>query len=73
MKVDDVLQTQDDLHKVYLEVHLLKLLKHDNILKFCHGWVDYKKKNINMITELFTSGSLRQYVSSIICWFLVFK
>ncbi|KAK4746450.1 hypothetical protein SAY87_012762 [Trapa incisa] len=61
VKVDDILKTQDDLHKVCLEVHLLKLLKHDNILKFYHGWVDYKKKNINMITELFTSGSLRQY------------
>ncbi|PKI44955.1 hypothetical protein CRG98_034650 [Punica granatum] len=61
VKVDDVLQTQYDLHKLYLEVHLLKLLKHDNILKLYHGWVDYKKKNINMITELFTSGSLRQY------------
>ncbi|KAK4787565.1 hypothetical protein SAY86_011398 [Trapa natans] len=61
VKVNDVLHTQDDLHKVYLEVHLLKLLNHNNILKFYHGWVDYKKKNINMITELFTSGSMRQY------------
>ncbi|KAF7849760.1 hypothetical protein BT93_L0314 [Corymbia citriodora subsp. variegata] len=37
------------------------MLKHENILKFYDSWVDDKKKTINMITELFTSGSLRQY------------
>ncbi|KAI4303426.1 hypothetical protein MLD38_039059 [Melastoma candidum] len=61
VKIDDVLQSPEDLGKLYAEVHLLKLLKHDNILKFYNSWVDDKQKTINMITELFTSGSLRQY------------
>ena len=36
-------------------------LKHDNIIKFYNSWVDDMNKTINLITELFTFGSLRQY------------
>lgn len=61
VRIDDVLQSPEDLEKLYSEVHLLKSLKHDNIIKFYNSWVDDKKKTVNMITELFTSGSLRQY------------
>nr|XP_023870679.1 probable serine/threonine-protein kinase WNK7 [Quercus suber]POE88495.1 putative serine/threonine-protein kinase wnk4 [Quercus suber] len=61
VRIDDVLQSPEDLEKLYSEVHLLKSLKHDNIIKFCNSWVDDKKKTVNMITELFTSGNLRQY------------
>ncbi|PRQ16656.1 putative protein kinase WNK-NRBP family [Rosa chinensis] len=59
--VEDVLQTPEQLQRLYSEVHLLKSLKHENIIKFCNWWVDDKNKTINIITELFTSGSLRQY------------
>lgn len=55
-----MLQSPDDLGKLYSEVHLLKSLKHENIIKFYDSWVDDRKKTVNMITELFTSGSLRQ-------------
>ncbi|KAF8413351.1 hypothetical protein HHK36_001330 [Tetracentron sinense] len=61
VKITDALQSPEDLERLYSEVHLLKSLKHDNIMKFYYSWVDYKKKTVNMITELFTSGSLRQY------------
>lgn len=61
VRIDDVLQSPEDLEKLYSEVHLLKSLKHDNIIKFYNSWVDDKKKTVNMITELFTSGNLRQY------------
>lgn len=61
VRIDDVLQSPEDLEKLYSEVHLLRSLKHENILKFYNSWVDDKKKTINMITELFTSGNLRQY------------
>ncbi|XP_057981502.1 probable serine/threonine-protein kinase WNK10 [Malania oleifera] len=61
VKIDDVLKSAEDLEKLYSEVHLLKSLKHENIMKFYNSWVDDKKKTINMITELFTSGSLTQY------------
>ncbi|KAG7017040.1 Serine/threonine-protein kinase WNK8 [Cucurbita argyrosperma subsp. argyrosperma] len=59
--IEDVLQSPEQLQRLYSEVHLLKSLKHENIIKFYCYWVDDKNKTINMITELFTSGSLRQY------------
>ncbi len=69
VRIDDVLQSPEDLEKLYSEVHLLKSLKHDNIIKFYNSWVDDKKKTVNMITELFTSGSLRQYVLLVVFLF----
>ncbi|XP_022737525.1 serine/threonine-protein kinase WNK8-like isoform X2 [Durio zibethinus] len=61
VNIEEVLQTPEQLERLYSEVHLLKSLKHENIMKFYNSWVDDKNKTINMITELFTSGSLRQY------------
>lgn len=65
------MQSPEDMEKLYSEVHLLKKLKHQNIIKCFDSWIDEKKKTINMITELFTSGSLRQSVSSYLM-FLVY-
>ncbi|CAL5203478.1 unnamed protein product [Lathyrus oleraceus] len=59
--IEDVMQLPENLEKLYSEVHLLKSLKHENIIKLYSSWVDEKTRTINMITELFTSGSLRQY------------
>ena len=64
VKVADVLRNSDDLERLYSEVHLLKTLKHKNIIKFYNSWVDTKHDNINFITEVFTSGTLRQSVFS---------
>ncbi|KAL5750104.1 hypothetical protein ACOSP7_024707 [Xanthoceras sorbifolium] len=61
VNIEDVLQSPVQLERLYSEVYLLKSLKHENIIKFYNSWVDDKNKTINMITELFTSGSLRQY------------
>jgi len=61
VKVQDVLQRSEDLERLYSEVDLLKTLKHKNIIKFYNSWVDTKNDNINFITEIFTSGTLRQY------------
>ncbi|EFJ12036.1 hypothetical protein SELMODRAFT_11342, partial [Selaginella moellendorffii] len=61
VKVEDVLQSPEDLERLYSEVHLLKSLKHKNIIKLYNSWVDTKTKNVNFITEIFTSGTLRQY------------
>lgn len=60
MRIDELLQSPANLERLYSEVHLLKSLKHENIIKFYGSWVDEKMKTINIITELFTSGSLRQ-------------
>lgn len=60
VKVTDLLRNSEDLERLYSEVHLLKTLKHKNIIKFYNSWVDTKNENINFITEIFTSGTLRQ-------------
>ncbi|KAF5957466.1 hypothetical protein HYC85_004691 [Camellia sinensis] len=61
VRVADLLRNSEDLERLYSEVHLLKTLKHKNIIKFYNSWVDAKNENINFITEIFTSGTLRQY------------
>lgn len=61
VRIDEVLQSPENLERLYSEVHLLKYLRHENIIKFYNSWVDDQKKTINIITELFTSGNLRQY------------
>ncbi|EFJ11246.1 hypothetical protein SELMODRAFT_126444, partial [Selaginella moellendorffii] len=61
VNVQDLLRSPDDLERLYSEVHLLKTLKHKNIIKFYTSWVDSKRRNVNFITEIFTSGTLRQY------------
>ncbi|KAJ6850098.1 putative serine/threonine-protein kinase WNK3 isoform X1 [Iris pallida] len=61
VKIADVLRNSEDLERLYSEVHLLKTLKHKNIIKFYNSWVDTRRDNINFITEVFTSGNLRQY------------
>lgn len=61
VNIDEVMQCPDNLDRLFSEVHLLKSLKHENVMKFYNYWVDDQKKTINVITELFTSGSLRHY------------
>ncbi|VVB04763.1 unnamed protein product [Arabis nemorensis] len=61
VKVDDKLCSSDDLERLYSEVHLLKTLKHKSIIKFYTSWIDHQHMTINLITEFFTSGNLRQY------------
>ncbi|KAJ9163809.1 hypothetical protein P3X46_023439 [Hevea brasiliensis] len=61
VKVAELVRDAADLERLYSEVHLLKTLKHKNIIKFYNSWVDTKNETINFITEIFTSGTLRQY------------
>ncbi|TYJ20446.1 hypothetical protein E1A91_A09G265100v1, partial [Gossypium mustelinum] len=61
VKITDLLRNSEDLERLYSEVHLLKTLKHKNTIKFYNSWVDTKNEHINFITEIFTSGTLRQY------------
>ncbi|TXG72051.1 hypothetical protein EZV62_000630 [Acer yangbiense] len=61
VKLYDFLQSPEELERLYCEIHLLKTLKHKNIMKFYTSWVDTAKRNINFVTEMFTSGTLRQY------------
>ncbi|KAL8215945.1 hypothetical protein R6Q57_022782 [Mikania cordata] len=61
IKFSDFLRYPEEMERLYSEVHLLKTLKHKNIIKFYNSWVDTTNEHINFITEIFTSGTLRQY------------
>ncbi|XP_073299516.1 probable serine/threonine-protein kinase WNK3 [Primulina huaijiensis] len=61
VKIADLMRNSVDFGRLYSEVHLLKTLKHKNIIKFYNSWIDPKNEHINFITEIFTSGTLRQY------------
>lgn len=62
IKLAGLLKDSVDWDRLFSEVHLLKTLKHKNIIKFYNSWVDAKNEHINFITEIFVSGTLRQYV-----------
>lgn len=61
VKLNSFLRSSENLERLYCEIHLLKTLKHKNIMKFYTSWVDTSKRKINFVTEMFTSGTLRQY------------
>ncbi|XP_010515141.1 PREDICTED: probable serine/threonine-protein kinase WNK3 [Camelina sativa] len=61
VKLDDKLSSSDNLDRLYSEVHLLKTLNHKSIINFYTSWIDHQHMTINLITEVFTSGNLRQY------------
>ncbi|CAL0307695.1 unnamed protein product [Lupinus luteus] len=61
VKLNEALRTPDDLQRLYSEVHLLSTLKHHSIIRFYTSWIDVDNKAFNFLTEMFTSGSLRQY------------
>ncbi|CAJ1937879.1 unnamed protein product [Sphenostylis stenocarpa] len=61
VQIDEVLQSPGDLDRLYSELHLLRSLNHSNIVRFYNSWIDDRRKTVNMITELFTSGSLKQF------------
>ncbi|KAK8961401.1 Serine/threonine-protein kinase WNK1 [Platanthera guangdongensis] len=52
VKLAYILQNEEDTERLYSEVHLLKILKHKNIIKLYSSWID--SQNINFITEVFT-------------------
>ena len=47
--------------RLFAEIRVLKQLKHRNIMTFHDSWLDDTHATVNFITELFTSGTLRQY------------
>ncbi|XP_027907349.1 probable serine/threonine-protein kinase WNK5 [Vigna unguiculata] len=61
VKLGDVFHSPDLLQRLYSEVHLLKDLEHDSIMTFHDSWIDVNYRTFNFITELFTSGTLREY------------
>ncbi|KAF9674895.1 hypothetical protein SADUNF_Sadunf10G0174700 [Salix dunnii] len=48
----------------------LKSLKDKNIIKFYDFWINDEKKTLDMITEIFVSGSLRRHFYAAPYWFI---
>ncbi|KAJ4975168.1 hypothetical protein NE237_000274 [Protea cynaroides] len=49
------------IDRLYSEVRLLRSLKNMNILELYHVFTDAEKNTLNIITEVCTSGNLREY------------
>lgn len=61
VKLNDSFRSPDEYQRLISEVHLLSTLNHDSIMKFHTSWVDVDGTAFNFITEMFTSGTLRNY------------
>ncbi|XP_051131036.1 probable serine/threonine-protein kinase WNK5 isoform X2 [Andrographis paniculata] len=61
VKLNDALGSPEELQRLYSEIHLLNNLNHPNIMRFHASWVDPHRTTFNFITEMFTSGTLREY------------
>ncbi|XP_027349018.1 probable serine/threonine-protein kinase WNK5 isoform X2 [Abrus precatorius] len=61
VKLGDVFHSPEQLQRLYSEVHLLKHLDHESMMIFYGSWIDVNNRTFNFVTELFTSGTLREY------------
>jgi WNK lysine deficient protein kinase len=65
VRILDLMAGQDvnkeERDRLFAEIRVLKALKHKNIMSFYDWWYDARAHQVNFITELFTSGTLRQY------------
>lgn len=60
VRMSELITSKDERERLFAEIRVLKQLKHKNIMTFYDSWMDPKSYHINFITELFTSGTLRQ-------------
>lgn len=61
VRVVELVNSKEERDRLFAEIWVLKQLKHKNIMSFHDSWLDNKSYCLNFITELFTSGTLRQY------------
>jgi WNK lysine deficient protein kinase len=63
VQLHDFLRGPGELERLYGEIHLLKSLRHRAVMRLHASWVDPTRGRaaVNFVTELFTSGTLRQY------------
>lgn len=60
VRVCELVSSKEERDRLFAEIRVLKQLKHRNIMTFHDSWYDAKNHCVNFITELFTSGTLRQ-------------
>ena len=56
---------KSDKARINSEIKIIRELEHKNIIHFICAWIDKEKDQINIITEMITGGSLRQYLKKI--------
>ncbi|KAL3146318.1 hypothetical protein ABBQ32_003012 [Trebouxia sp. C0010 RCD-2024] len=61
VRVNELVASREERDRLFAEIRVLKQLKHKNIMTFYDSWLDQKTYSVNFITEMFTSGTLRQY------------
>lgn len=63
VQLHDFLRGPAELERLYGEIHLLKSLRHRAVMRLHASWADAAAPRlaVNFVTELFTSGTLRQY------------
>ncbi|KAI3969428.1 hypothetical protein MKX01_019989 [Papaver californicum] len=49
------------IERIFSEVRLLRSLRSEKIIEFFNAWVDEEHNRLNFITEVCTSGNLREY------------
>mmetsp|Transcript_33911 Transcript_33911/g.56938 ORF Transcript_33911/g.56938 Transcript_33911/m.56938 type:complete len:1260 (-) Transcript_33911:212-3991(-) len=52
---------EEGVRRLKAEAEILKNLRHKNIIRIYHSWVDWKTNDVNFITEIFTHGNLLEY------------
>lgn len=61
VKMRNFTDNESMINRLYSEVGLLGKLKNKNVIALYSVWRDEKKQTLNFITEVCTSGNLRQY------------
>ncbi|KAI3675803.1 hypothetical protein L1987_85398 [Smallanthus sonchifolius] len=61
VKLRNFSDDQSMIERLYSEVKLLTTLKHKNIITLFWQWRDAERNTLNFITEVCTSGNLRDY------------
>lgn len=61
VKLRNFCDDQPTIERLYSEVRLLKTLTNKNIISLHYVWRDQQRNTLNFITEVCTSGNLREY------------
>ncbi|GFZ05030.1 protein kinase superfamily protein [Actinidia rufa] len=61
VKLGNFCEDQATVDRLYSEVRLLRTLKNKNIISLYSVWRDEERNKLNFITEVCTSGNLREY------------
>lgn len=52
---------EEMMNRIFSEVGLLRSLQNQNIIEFYNVWIEKEQNTLNFITEVCTSGNLREY------------